>query len=394
MTGAAIVVDGVCLTLGRFSLRNIDLKIDVGEILALLGPNGAGKSVCLEMIAGFHRPTSGCIVIHGRDVTDFPPERRGVGLMFQNFGLFPHLTVVHNVSLGRQAGRRAGRPEAGRGIAELMAQFGIQHLSARYPQDLSPGEKQRVALARALAARPDLFLFDEPFSSLDARTRDALRDELKAFLRKSGVPAIFVSHDRTDAALLADRVAVLNRGEIQQVGTMQDIFRRPATAFVAEFTGMENILAGQVLAKDGELWRVRVADRILHVKGDDLVRADVLLCIRAEEVGLRVIDGAGPLGLHAGANRLSGRVADATSIGVTSRVTVDCGFSLVAYVTSRSIRELGLSPGREIVAEIEASSIHFLKQDAADRAAVSEERQSTGPVLIPQPWRWAAKGRV
>ena len=216
-----------------------------------------------------------------------------------------------------------------------MAQFGIQHLSARYPQDLSPGEKQRVALARALAARPDLFLFDEPFSSLDARTRDALRDELKAFLRKSGVPAIFVSHDRTDAALLADRVAVLNRGEIQQVGTMQDIFRRPATAFVAEFTGMENILAGQVLAKDGELWRVRVADRILHVKGDDLVRADVLLCIRAEEVGLRVIDGAGPLGLHAGANRLSGRVADATSIGVISRVTVDCGFSLVAYVTSR-----------------------------------------------------------
>jgi len=182
-------------------------------------------------------------------VTSLPPERRRVGLVFQNFGLFPHFTVAGNVSLGLHARRRVGRAQATRGVGELLAQFGIAHLSDRYPQDLSPGEKQRVALARGLAAQPDLFLFDEPFSALDARTRDALRDELKTFLRQSGAPAIFVSHDQTDAALLADRVAVMNRGEILQIGAVPEVFRKPVNAFVAEFTGMENISRGACWAK-------------------------------------------------------------------------------------------------------------------------------------------------
>ena len=298
MTGAAFAIEGACLTLGRFSLRAIDLELDAGEIMVLLGPNGAGKSVCLEMIAGFHRPTSGRILIHGREVTSLPPERRRVGLVFQNFGLFPHFTVAGNVSLGLHARRRVGRAQATRGVGELLAQFGIAHLSDRYPQDLSPGEKQRVALARGLAAQPDLFLFDEPFSALDARTRDALRDELKTFLRQSGAPAIFVSHDQTDAALLADRVAVMNRGEILQIGAVPEVFRKPVNAFVAEFTGMENILAGRVLGQSGDLWRVQVADTVLYAQGDDLAGNDASLCIRAEEVGLSVTDREGSLGLH------------------------------------------------------------------------------------------------
>ena len=252
MTGAVFAIEGACLTLGRFSLRAIDLELDAGEIMVLLGPNGAGKSVCLEMIAGFHRPTSGRILIHDRDVTSLPPERRRVGLVFQNFGLFPHFTVAGNVSLGLHARRRVARAQATRGVGELLAQFGIAHLSDRYPQDLSPGEKQRVALARGLAAQPDLFLFDEPFSALDARTRDALRDELKTFLRQSGAPAIFVSHDQTDAALLADRVAVMNRGEILQIGAVSDIFGKPVNAFVAEFTGVHAGYNCQQLAHDYE----------------------------------------------------------------------------------------------------------------------------------------------
>ncbi len=387
MTGTALAIEAACLTLGQFSLRNIDLELDAGEILVLLGPNGAGKSVCLEMIAGFHRPATGRIVIHGREVTDLPPEQRRVGLMFQNFGLFPHLTVVGNIAFGLRARSRARHSEAGRGIEELLSQFGIRHLSDRYPQDLSPGEKQRVALARALAARPDLFLFDEPFSALDARTRDALRDELKAFLREAGVPAIFVSHDQTDAVLLADRVAVIHRGEIQQVGTVPGIFRKPANAFVAEFTGMENILAGRLLGKCGDLWRVQVGDRVLYASGDDLAGNAASLCIRAEEVGLCVMDGAGSLGLHGATNRLAGRVADARSLGAISRVTVDCGFALVAYLTNRNIRELGLTPGLEVVAEIEASSIHLLRQDAADSIALRGEPRSAGTLLLPHRWR-------
>ena len=394
MTGAVFAIEDACLTLGRFSLRAIDLELDAGEIMVLLGPNGAGKSVCLEMIAGFHRPTSGRILIHGREVTGLPPERRRVGLVFQNFGLFPHFTVAGNVSLGLHARRRVGRAQATRGVGELLAQFGIAHLSDRYPQDLSPGEKQRVALARGLAAQPDLFLFDEPFSALDARTRDALRDELKTFLRQSGAPAIFVSHDQTDAALLADRVAVMNRGEILQIGAVPEVFRKPVNAFVAEFTGMENILAGRVLGQSGDLWRVQVADTVLYAQGDDLAGNNASLCIRAEEVGLSVTDREGALGLHGATNRLAGTVKDTTSLGVISRVTVDCGFALVAYLTDRNVRELGLSSGREVVAEIEVGSIHLLRRDAKDCIALSQERQSAAAVLIPQPWRSVAKGRA
>jgi molybdate/tungstate transport system ATP-binding protein len=382
MTGTGLAIEGACLTLGRFSLRNIDLALDAGEILVLLGPNGAGKSVCLEMIAGFHRPASGRIAIHGRDVTHLPPEQRRVGLMFQNFGLFPHLTVAGNVAFGLHARRRAGHSQSGRSIAELLAQFGIAHLADRHPQDLSPGEKQRVALARALAARPDLFLFDEPFSALDARTRDALRDELKTFLREAGVPAIFVSHDMTDAVLLADRVAVIHQGAIQQVGTVPGIFRQPANAFVAAFTGMENMPPGRLLGKCDDLWRIQIADQVLYAQGDAPAGNDLLLCIRAEEVGLCVMDDAGCLGLQGATNRLAGRVTDAASLGAISKVTVDCGFPLVAYLTNRNMRELGLTPGLEVVAEIETSSIHLLTRDAAGAIALRSEPRGAGVVLV------------
>lgn len=379
MKGAVFAIDAASLTLGRFSLCDIDLELGAGEILVLLGPNGAGKSVCLEMIAGFHHPVTGRILIHGRDVTNLPPERRRVGFMFQNFGLFPHLTVSGNVAFGFRARRSA----AGQGVGELLAQFGVLHLSGRYPQDLSPGEKQRVALARALAARPDLFLFDEPFSALDARTRDALRGELKMLLRESDVPAIFVSHDQTDAALLADRVAVIHHGEIQQVGTVPAIFREPANRFVAEFTGIENLLPGRLSGKCGNLWRVQVAGRILYAQSDDLAGNHTLVCVRAEEVGLRVMDDAGSLGLQGETNRIAGRVTDATNLGAISRVTVDCGFALVAYLTHRDVRRLGLARGLEVIAEIEASAIHLLRHETAGQSASRCESRSAGALLAP-----------
>ncbi|HTT78451.1 MAG TPA: ATP-binding cassette domain-containing protein, partial [Stellaceae bacterium] len=169
----AAAVEGASLRLGDFALRDLDLALGRGEILVLLGPNGAGKSVSLEMIAGFHRPQRGRILVAGDDVTRLPPERRGIGLVVQDFGLFPHLTVAANVAFGRP----------GVDIAALLKQVGIGHLAARRPGNLSAGERQRTALARALAIRPLLFLFDEPFSALDARTRTGLRDELKSFLR-------------------------------------------------------------------------------------------------------------------------------------------------------------------------------------------------------------------
>jgi molybdate/tungstate transport system ATP-binding protein len=364
VTPSGLAIEAASLTLGQFSLRNLDLTLDAGEILVLLGPNGSGKSVCLEMIAGFHRPQAGRITIRGRDVTDLPPEQRRVGLVFQNFGLFPHLTVAGNVALGLRT-RRLGSAPAKRAVGDLLRQFGILHLSGRSTQDISPGEKQRVALARALAARPDLFLFDEPFSALDARTRDVLRDELKAFLREAGVAAVFVSHDHTDAALLADRVAVLDQGALRQFGTAAVVFRKPADAFVAAFVGVENILAGRLLARYGDMWRVQVAGTVLYAAGNDVTGHDVLLCIRAEDIGLRRMDGTGSPGLRGTTNRIAGLVSDTRSLGALVRVAVDCGFPLVACFTHREVRALGLSPGLAVVAEIESSAIHLPRHDAA-----------------------------
>ena len=370
MTDAAVAIEEASLTVGQFSLRKINLSLDIGEILVILGPNGAGKSVCLEMIAGFYRPATGRILIHGREVTALPPEQRRVSFMFQNFGLFPHLTVAGNVAFGLRARERAWYPGADRDITRLLAQFGILHLADRHTQNLSPGEKQRVALARAVAARPDLFLFDEPFSALDMRTRDVLRDDLKLFLRRTSAPAILVSHDQTDAHVLADRVAVMYRGEILQIGTVPDVFRKPADTIVADCTGMENILSGRLLGKSGDLWRVRVAESVLLAPGVGVADKDASLCIRAEDVSLCTMTCADPLGSDGATNRLLGRVLDATSRGPICKVTVDCGFVLVASLANRNVQGLGLIPGLEVVVEIEIDAIHLLMKGPPDSTAI------------------------
>lgn len=252
---AGIAVEALSLTLGAFRLDNIDFAVSGSEVLVVLGPNGSGKSVTLETIAGFHRPDRGRVLIGGRDVTALPPERRNIGFVVQNFGLFPHLNVERNVAIALRRG--SGRAAADKALlpqgdtAALLAYFGVAHLARRAPSDLSPGEKQRVALARALAGAPDVFLFDEPFSALDAQTREELRGELRSFLRALAIPAIFVTHDRADALTLADTVVVLRDGVVMQSGQSAEIFQRPKNSFVARFVGVENILDGRVAAVSG-----------------------------------------------------------------------------------------------------------------------------------------------
>ncbi len=358
MNGAGVSVENLSLSLGAFALENLDLALERDEILVILGPNGAGKSVSLEAIAGFHRYRSGRIVIGGRDVTRLAPEHRNVGLMFQDFGLFPHLTVARNIALG--LGRR-GRPASpARGVDALMREFGITALAARHPDTLSPGEKQRVALARALAAHPDLFLFDEPFSALDAPTRDDLRDELHHFLRHLRIPAIFVTHDRADAAILADKIIVLRQGRPVQSGQAADIFRRPVNAFVAACVGVENILAGRITGSaDGRL-AIAIGDRILHAETTVPGSArDVRVCIRAEDVSLEPA-GPSPAAPAAPINRLAARIVAIRNQGALCRIELDCGFPLNAYVLARQVRTLSLAPGCSIAAEIEAGSIHVI----------------------------------
>ncbi len=347
---AVVALQGVTVTLGSFALRDISFSLAQGEIFVVLGPSGAGKSVLLETIAGFHRPDGGSITIGGRDMTAAPPEARRIGFMFQDYALFPHLTVAQNVQFACRKD-----PARARG---LLARLGLSPLSNRRPANLSGGEKQRVALARALAMDPELFLFDEPLSALDARARDTLRDELKSLLRQLALPALYVTHDQTEALVLADTVAVLAEGALLQVGTPSQIFNTPANEFVARFVGVETVLEGETLeASDGDV-RIAVGTREIHAVADRAPRR-LLVCIRPENVSLA----RGAQGNSSVRNQFEARVVEVASLGHVFKIALDCGFPLVAYVTKQSYLELGLAPGARVVAGIKATAIHIIGRD-------------------------------
>ncbi|HEV2335134.1 MAG TPA: ABC transporter ATP-binding protein, partial [Stellaceae bacterium] len=319
-----------------------------------------------ETIAGFHRPSAGRIVIGGRDVTNLPPERRRVGLVFQNFSLFPHLTVRENVAIGL---RRRPEPLPGGArvpigdVSDLLGYFGVLPLANRKPGSLSAGEQQRVSLARAFATCPDLLLFDEPFSALDAKTREQLRLDLANFVRSAGIPAIFVTHDYTDALALADRLAVINEGRIVQEDSAADVFERPVNAFVARFVGFENVLSGRIECRIGDVLRIAVADRIIYARcsAEDRIGEAVVACIRAENVTLRLA-GTQPTNDAPGVNRLPGRIAAITNLGPLTKVSLDCGFELAAYVMSREVRGGGYVVGVAAEAEFDAASVHLARE--------------------------------
>lgn len=360
-----LAIEALTLTLGVFRLRSLNLAVSSGEILVILGPNGAGKSVTLETIAGFHRPESGRVLIHGHDVTGLAPERRNVAFVVQNFGLFPHLTVAQNLAIARRPCRRGAEANEGfslpRDDAGLLAYFDVAHLIKRWPQDLSPGEKQRVALARALASSPDLFLFDEPFAALDTQIRDQLREELLSFLHAIRTPSIFVTHDHADAMMLADSIAVLRDGAIVQGGPAKEIYARPANSFVARFVGMENILDARIVGAAGELATVAVGDRKLHASvpaHSAKVGNTVCLGIRGEQVTLGLPESK-KLPSQA-VNRFDGRIKSLRSLNPVVTVEVDCGFPLKGYLLAQQARVMNIEAGGLISVEIAADAVHVM----------------------------------
>jgi molybdate/tungstate transport system ATP-binding protein len=356
-------IENLSLRLGRFALRRIDLSVAAGEILVLLGPNGAGKSVTLETIAGFHRPNTGRIVIAGRDVTHLPPERRRVGLVFQNFALFPHLTVAQNVEIA--AGRSGTTPRANPAVPlgdpdALLSYFSIAHLANRRPQHLSAGEKQRTGLARAFAARPELLLFDEPFSSLDAPTHELLRRDLGAFVRAAAIPAIFVTHDPVDAQALADRVALITDGTLLQHGSAAEVFERPVSGGVARLVGWENVLNGEVESSDGKKVGVRVGGAVVEARMPTGGKRgqQVAVCIKAEDVRLHREEST-PRDDAGLANRYRGRVVALTNFGPLTSVALDCSFALRSYVMTGQLSRTGISVGDDVIIGIEPRAVHL-----------------------------------
>ncbi|MCL4186007.1 MAG: ABC transporter ATP-binding protein [Rhodobacteraceae bacterium] len=224
------------------AVERVSFAVGEGELLSLLGPSGCGKTTTLRLIGGFETPDAGRILLRGRDISQLPPEARGIGFVFQDYALFPHLTVLDNVRFGL---RRMGRAAAVARAGEMLALVGLADLAARRPHELSGGQQQRVALARTLAVAPPLVLMDEPFSNLDATMRVETRQEVRRLLKAAGSAAILVTHDQEEALALSDRIAVMEAGQLRQLGTPDEIYRNPSSAFVASFLGRSNIVAGR-----------------------------------------------------------------------------------------------------------------------------------------------------
>ena len=232
-------------------LHDVRLTVEPGEFFALLGPSGSGKSTLLRLIAGFNQHQSGELLIGGRDVTGVPPWKRNVGMVFQNYALWPHMTVRRNVAFGLEE-RKLPRREVERRAAAALELVGLADLAERRPSQLSGGQQQRVALARTIAIEPKVLLLDEPLSNLDAKLRLQVRRELRDLQRRLGLTAIFVTHDQEEANAVCDRIAVMNEGVVQQVGTPVELYERPANLFVASFLGTANILQGEIIGSGAE----------------------------------------------------------------------------------------------------------------------------------------------
>jgi ABC-type Fe3+/spermidine/putrescine transport system ATPase subunit len=239
---AAASVLGISKSFGKASvLENISFDVAEGEVLVLLGASGSGKTTILRIIAGLEMPYTGKVILHGKDVTELPARERGVGVIFQSYALFPKMTVEKNIGYGLRI-RKRKRKEIKATVNELLSLVQLEEHRKKYPSQLSGGQQQRVAIARTLAYKPEVLLFDEPFGALDTQTRVHLRREIRALLRKVNVPAIFITHDQEEALELGDRVAVLNVGHIEQIGTPFEIYNHPATEYVATFLGAANLL--------------------------------------------------------------------------------------------------------------------------------------------------------
>lgn len=279
----ATSVVGISKRFGKTAvLENINFDVAEGEALVLLGASGSGKTTILRIIAGLEQPYTGKVMLHGKDVTELPARERGVGVIFQSYALFPKMTVEKNIGYGLRI-RHRKRKEIRETVNELLALVQLEEHRKKYPSQLSGGQQQRVAIARTLAYKPEVLLFDEPFGALDAQTRKHLRREIRALLRKVNVPAIFITHDQEEALELGDRIAVINLGHIEQIGTPLEVYSNPANEYVATFLGAANILPGEVKGENIEVGAALIPFRETHNFSEG---QKVKLVFRPEDVAL------------------------------------------------------------------------------------------------------------
>ena len=306
------------------AVRGVDLQVQSGEFVSLLGPSGCGKTTILRMIAGFEKPTSGTILLNGQDITRIPASRRDMGMVFQSYSLFPHMTAAQNVAFGLGL-RKMNRGEQQRRVEEMLELVGLGSMGDRFPHQLSGGQQQRVALARALAISPQVLLLDEPLSALDAKVRVQLRNEIRRIQQQLGITTLFVTHDQEEALCVSDRVVVMSQGKIEQLGTPEEIYLTPSTAFTASFIGAMNQIPGFWV--DGKVRidthpNTSLPDEFLQTQPTDLPDGSrVVVLVRPESITAQPPEQTAP----PNTNLLIGLITSRTFLGAAVRLSVLVG---------------------------------------------------------------------
>jgi spermidine/putrescine ABC transporter ATP-binding subunit len=345
------------------ALRELDLEVEPGEVLTILGPSGSGKTTTLMLLAGIVRPTAGRLEIGGKDITDLPPYRRDIGVVFQSYALFPHLSVFENVAFPLRR-RGVARAQIAGDVQQALELVQLGGLGARGVKQLSGGQQQRVALARALVFRPALLLMDEPLGALDKQLREQMQIEIKHITDAVGITAIYVTHDQEEALTLSDRIAVLRGGVLEQIGTPEELYNAPRTRFVAGFVGHTNLVEGEVIAGTGAASRVRTPDG-LDIELDARVRparGPVALSVRPERIRLAPAAAPAPAGEALGL-RAMGKVTDRIFAGgvVKYRVAVNSRHFLVCTGNDGA----DVRPGDEVALSWRPDDVHVVQEDRA-----------------------------
>ena len=334
----------------------LSFSVMAGEFVSLLGPSGCGKTTTLRCIAGFETPTEGGIYLNGERIDRQPPNRRNIGLVFQSFALFPHLSIFENVAFGLRL-RRLAAPEVKQRVGDALNLVGLAELADRYPRQLSGGQQQRIAIARSVVLEPRILLFDEPLSNLDFKLRLAMRNELRELQRRLGKTAIYVTHDQGEALALSDRIVVMSNGRIEQIGQPRDIYERPVNPFVADFIGNSNLLDAVVSSVSAEAIVIRT-DRGLTLRAAPALRNPgdrVVAMIRPEHVRLAAAGAPGP------ENALKVRVAEATYLGQDLHLRLVSGEQVLTAVAQGSASR-HLAAGDEVHAAIAAADVLLLQK--------------------------------